>query len=109
MLKIYPHGGMNDDRCDDFVLITLVLLIGMHKLAFSGGINSVPHEIPISSISQNAVTILAGYRDSIGNSYGTLKRPRWIRSGFHFSTPEQIIGNLRFVGGNPDFRGYEKW
>jgi hypothetical protein len=117
-------GDQNDDGCDDFVLITASTSNWNAKaLLFHGGnpVDSVPvFEIPfigylpyhISACDYNR----DGYRDLILTTFNTRPLTLKIYLGgptmdtipdFTFQAPEQIIGNLRFVGGDwpVDFNG----
>jgi hypothetical protein len=117
-------GDQNDDGCDDFVLITASTSNWNAKaLLFHGGnpVDSVPvFEIPfigylpyhISACDYNR----DGYRDLIVTTFNTRPLTLKIYLGgptmdtipdFTFQAPEQIIGNLRFVGGDwpVDFNG----
>jgi len=117
-------GDQNDDGCDDFVLITASTSNWNAKaLLFHGGnpVDSVPvFEIPfigylpyhISACDYNR----DGYRDLIVTTFNTRPLTLKIYLGgpmmdtipdFSFQAPEQIIGNLRFVGGDwpVDFNG----
>ncbi len=118
-------GDQNNDGCDDFVLITYESTSNWNAKAlfFHGGnpVDSVPvFEIPfigylpyhISACDYNRDE----YRDLIVTTFNTRPLTLKIYLGgptmdtipeLIFQAPEQIIGNLRFVGGDwpVDFNG----
>ncbi|MCA0390154.1 MAG: T9SS type A sorting domain-containing protein [Bacteroidetes bacterium] len=117
-------GDQNDDGCDDFVLITASTSNWNAKaLLFHGGnpVDSVPvFEIPFTGFIPYHVSACDynrdGYRDLIVTTFNTRPLTLKIYLGgptmdtipdLIFQAPEQIIGNLRFVGGDwpVDFNG----
>ncbi len=118
-------GDQNDDGCNDFVLIKYTAAYGYDAkaLLFHGGnpVDSVPvFEIPFTGFIPYHVSACDynrdGYRDLIVTTFNTRPLTLKIYLGgptmdtipdLTFQAPEQIIGNLRFVGGDwpVDFNG----
>ena len=118
-------GDQNDDGCDDFVLVKYMVASGYDAkvLFFHGGnpVDSVPvFEIPFTGFIPYHVSACDynrdGYRDLIVTTFNTRPLTLKIYLGgptmdtipdLIFQAPEQIIGNLRFVGGDwpVDFNG----
>ena len=110
-------GDQNDDGCDDFVLITASTSNWNAKaLLFHGGnpVDSVPvFEIPFTGYLPYHISACDynrdGYRDLIVTTFNTRPLTLKIYLGgptmdtipdLIFQAPEQIIGNLSFVGGD---------
>ena len=118
-------GDQNDDGCDDFVLVTYIAAASYDAkvLLFHGGnpVDSVPvFEIPFTGFLPYHVSACDynrdGYRDLILTTFNIRPLTLKIYLGgptmdtipdLTFQAPEQIIGNLRFVGGDwpVDFNG----